>query len=64
MLVKLGSVWVDPDEVVFMENYEEEISIVMTHGATRSAGKIDEFASIINNAGQSFGGEDEKTKEE
>jgi hypothetical protein len=73
MLVKLGNVWVDPSRVSFMEpsvvhddlmdSLSEIIAIKTQDGATRSAGNLDEFAAIINNAiGQTYGGGDEEVE--
>lgn len=75
MLVKLGNSWVNPERISFLEpainrdnignSLAEVISIVTMDGSTRTAGNIDEFASIVNNAlGQSYGGENEVSKEE
>lgn len=63
MLVKLGDIWVDPAKVVLMEPNMEKICIVTPDGSTTTSGDINTFASIINNSGQSFGGENETPKE-
>lgn len=63
MLVKLGNVWVNPHRVSFLEIFGDDVTIITTEGSTRTSGDIDEFASIVNSAGQSFGGEDEEPKE-
>ena len=71
MLVKLGQVWVDPAQVIYIASSENTVSISIAEdgyvGATPIANSIspeeaetlrDEFAAIINNAltSQSFGG--------
>lgn len=63
MLVKLGDVWVDPTQVVFIDPGEHRVSIMTTKGCANTLGNADDFASIVNKAGQSFGGEDETPKE-
>lgn len=60
MLVKLGDMWVDPTKVVMLEP-GLSIAIVTETRSALSAGDVDDFASIINNAvGSSYGGQDEE----
>lgn len=77
MLVKLGNVWVDPIQVIFISCGKDHVSISVKEDGYVGAMTIaspesweeaeslrDEYAAIINNAvGQSYGGGDEETKE-
>lgn len=75
MLVKLGDVWVDPAQVIYLCCRGNAVAMSVKEGGFIGAmevsiadsreeaeSKRDEFAFIINNTGQSFGGEDEATK--
>lgn len=63
MLVKLGNVWVNPNEVVSLESlFENKVAVVTRYSLVDAYGKADEFAAIVNKAiqVQSYGGEPEE----
>lgn len=77
MLVKLGDIWVDPQQVIFIMANSNVVSMsvkedgyigampVYTAESKEQAELLrDEYAAIINNSvGQSYGGEDAAPKE-
>lgn len=77
MLVKLGEVWVDPSQVVFITAQSYAVSIAMKEGYIGSVSIFtaesremavafrDDFAAVVNNAlsTQSYGGESEESAE-
>lgn len=74
MLVKLGNIWVDPQQVIFITASSNIVSmsvkedgfvgafpIYAAESQELALGFRDEFAAIINNAvGQTYGGGDEE----
>ncbi len=61
MLVKVGSAWIDPNKVTGISDYTGKASIRTTDGTFEcgSIENIDEYAAIINGAGQSYGAVEE-----
>lgn len=76
MLVKIGRMWIDPAQVVYImplstniavsvkeDGYCGGITIASAESQEEAEIISDKFAAIINSAGQSFGGEDVLTQE-
>lgn len=74
MLVKLGDMWVDPKQIIFIvtrsnsvcvsvkeDGFIGAMSVAQTESLEQAELLRDDFAAIINNAiGQSYGGQDEE----
>ena len=65
MLVRLGNVWVNPDKAAAVFTSEDGKTLVLAERRLLFPNiSADDCAVIINNSGQSFGGEDETPKKD